>query len=128
MRTQREFFYYIGRDGDMLKLHGFRVSLYEVDEQFGALTNYVVRAIAYEVPDEGGRSNELVLAVEGADEKECELLYQKGRAHVAVYMQPAYVLALQDFPLNVNGKVDRKAIKQLLMSKYCELSGYTDVS
>ena len=126
--NSKRVFYYIGRDGDMLKLHGFRVSLYEVDEQFGALTNYVVRAIAYEVPDEGGRSNELVLAVEGADEKECELLYQKGRAHVAVYMQPAYVLALQDFPLNVNGKVDRKAIKQLLMSKYCELSGYTDVS
>lgn len=126
--NSKRVFYYIGRDGDMLKLHGFRVSLYEVDEQFGALTNYVVRAIAYEVPDEGGRSNELVLAVEGADEKECELLYQKGRAHVAVYMQPAYVLALQDFPLNVNGKVDRKAIKQLLMSKYCELSGYTNVS
>ena len=126
--NSKRVFYYIGRDGDMLKLHGFRISLYEVDEQFGALTNYVVRAIAYEVPDEGGRSNELVLAVEGADEKECELLYQKGRAHVAVYMQPAYVLALQDFPLNVNGKVDRKAIKQLLMSKYCELSGYTDVS
>ena len=126
--NSKRVFYYIGRDGDMLKLHGFRVSLYEVDEQFGALTNYVVRAIAYEVPDEGGRSNELVLAVEGADEKECELLYQKGRAHVAVYMQPAYVLALQDFPLNVNGKVDRKAIKQLLMSKYCELSGFTDVS
>lgn len=126
--NSKRVFYYIGRDGDMLKLHGFRVSLYEVDEQFGALTNYVVRAIAYEVPDEGGRSNELVLAVEGADEKECELLYQKGRAHVAVYMQPAYVLALQDFPLNVNGKVDRKAIKQLLMNKYCELSGFTDVS
>lgn len=127
-KNSKRVFYYIGRDGDMLKLHGFRVSLYEVDEQFGALTNYVVRAIAYEIPDEGGRSNELVLAIEGADEKECELLYQKGRAHVAVYMQPAYVLALQDFPLNVNGKVDRKAIKQLLMSKYCELSGHTDVS
>lgn len=126
--NSKRVFYYIGRDGDMLKLHGFRVSLYEVDEQFGALTNYVVRAIAYEIPDEGGRSNELVLAVEGADEKECELLYQKGRAHVAVYMQPAYVLALQDFPLNVNGKVDRKAIKQLLMSKYCVISGHTDVS
>lgn len=124
----KRVFYYIGRDGDMLKLHGFRVSLYEVDEQFGALTNHAVRAIAYEIPDEGGRSNELVLAVEGANEQECELLYQQGRSHVAVYMQPAYVLPLQDFPLNVNGKVDRKAIKQLLMSKYCELSGYTDVS
>lgn len=120
-------FHYLGRDDDMLKLHGHRVSYYEVDEQLGALTEHAVRSISYDIPEEGGRANQLVVAVEGADEAECERILNAGRSSLAVYMLPTYVLPLAEFPLNVNGKVDRKAIKQQLMDKYKALSGQTDV-
>lgn len=122
-----KIYHYVGRDDDMLKLHGHRVSYYEVDEQLGALTDHTVRSISYDIPEGGGRSNQLVVAVEGADEDECQRIFDEGRSNLAVYMHPTYVLPLAEFPLNVNGKVDRKAIKQQLMDKYKALSGQTDV-
>ncbi len=103
--------HYIGRFDDMVKVGGYRISLYESDEVLRSLTNKAVRTVAYELEDEIGKSNILVAVIEGASEAECEQVMSTCADVMELYMRPRLVLSMENFPLNSNGKVDRKQIK-----------------
>lgn len=103
--------HYIGRTDDMVKVGGYRISLYESDEVLGSLTSKAVRTIAYELEDEIGKSNILIAVIEGATDEECAQVKAASAAVMELYMRPRLVLAMDNFPLNSNGKVDRKQIK-----------------
>lgn len=103
--------HYIGRFDDMVKVGGYRISLYESDEVLRSLTSKAVRTVAYELEDEIGKCNILVAVIEGASEDECEQVMSACAGVMELYMQPRLVLSMDNFPLNSNGKVDRKQIK-----------------
>lgn len=103
--------HYIGRFDDMVKVGGYRISLYESDEILRSLTSKAVRTVAYELEDEIGKCNILVAVIEGASESECEQVMSACVGAMELYMQPRLVLSMDNFPLNSNGKVDRKQIK-----------------
>ena len=108
---------YIDEDGDIMfigridfqaKIKGYRVELSEVEfHAKKALEKINVVAIAY-INRIG--ETELGLVVESEDCNITEMLkYMKTK--VPAYMIPAKTILIKEFPLNKNGKTDRKALE-----------------
>jgi amino acid adenylation domain-containing protein len=93
---------FIGRADQQVKIRGFRVELGEIEAglaQHPGITEVAVvardqRLVAYVTPA-------------GADTGELRAL---AAAKLPEYMVPAAIVALERFPLNANGKLDRRAL------------------
>ncbi|MFT7015331.1 MAG: amino acid adenylation domain-containing protein, partial [Pseudohongiellaceae bacterium] len=115
---------YLGRIDNQVKIHGFRIELGEVEavcESFTPINQAVVLAretakgsyslVAYVSQNEGVSQNEALSRDEKASGNEKglrEFLQQK----LPEYMVPSHIVVLTVFPLNSNGKVDRKALPE----------------
>ncbi len=100
-------FMYCGRVDHQVKIQGFRVELSEIEHhtrEFTQLSN--VAAVAHK--NKIG-NNQIYLFVENFDGKSNDIeSYLKTK--LPNYMIPSKILSVSTFPLNVNGKVDRKAL------------------
>jgi D-alanine--poly(phosphoribitol) ligase subunit 1 len=103
---------FIGRIDFQAKIKGYRVELTEIEFYAkSALGKINVVAIPYK--NMVGETD-LGLVVESEDCNVKELInYMKTK--VPFYMIPASVKLVKEFPLNKNGKVDRKGLEQLFM-------------
>ena len=105
-----------GRRDDQVKIRGNRVELSEIET--------VIREIDY-VEDitvqtiKNGNNNELVAYVVISNDLSEINLRDNIQSHVKVhkpdYMVPSFVVRLDAIPLNVNGKVDRRALPEVDM-------------
>ncbi len=93
---------FVGRADDQVKIRGFRVELGEVEAVVACCPGVSRAAVLV-------RDKALVAYVTGAD-----LVPATVREYVAGrlpdYMVPTSVVVLDEFPLTVNGKLDRKAL------------------
>jgi acyl-CoA synthetase (AMP-forming)/AMP-acid ligase II len=105
---------FVGRDDEMIKSSGNRISPTELEEACQA-TGLVAEAVAFGLPDEA-LGHAIVLVVRpaaGAVDGDVEAaLRTRLRADLPNFMQPRYVLVRADLPRNPNGKLDRVAITQ----------------
>ncbi|MYY08083.1 acyl-CoA ligase (AMP-forming), exosortase A system-associated [Streptomyces sp. SID4919] len=108
-RDEAGFLYFVGRDDDMIKTSGYRVSPTEIEEAAYA-TGLVGAAIAFGVPDER-LGQHTVLAVTG-DTTESALRTAM-EARVPRYMLPRRVVFLERFPMSPNGKFDRVETRRM---------------
>ncbi len=98
---------FVGRQDNQVKIRGNRVELLEVELSLGRYVG-MGKLVVQALPRSQG---ELVLVCyyEKAGVEEANL-----RAHAAselpAYMQPSYYVRLASLPLNLRGKVDRKAL------------------
>ncbi|MBC7863460.1 MAG: AMP-binding protein [Bacteroidia bacterium] len=107
-------FYFLGRKDTQIKLNGFRIELEEIESVLlkeSGNSNTIVFV------NEKSASPFLVAALEGEKTTENTQLLDKCRQKLAPYMIPQQIVYLHTFPLNVNGKVDRKAIIQTITNK-----------
>jgi len=104
------FLYFVGRNDDMIKTSGYRVSPTEVEEILYS-TGLVVEAAAVGVPHET-LGQAILAAVVPADGRDFdrEVLAGQCRENLPVYMVPAHIEALSTLPRTPNGKIDRKAL------------------
>lgn len=104
------FLYFIGRNDDMIKTSGYRVSPTEVEEILYS-TGLVVEAAAVGVPHEtlGQAIVAAVVPVDGRD-FDHEVLLGQCRERLPVYMVPAQIEEFSTLPRTPNGKIDRKAL------------------
>ena len=103
-------YHYIGRQGDMIKVHGYRVSVYEIEEQMGKLTTVPLKVLAATLCDKGINETVIIAAFECDDDSEINKLKPLLNGKMSFYMQPKFMVATPIFPLNANGKVDRKLL------------------
>jgi len=99
---------FVGRDDEMIKTAGNRVSPTEIEEAAVA-SGAAAEAVAFGVPDERlGQAIILVAraAVGDADER----LRAHFRGQLPNFMQPRDVIWRAELPRNANGKLDRAAI------------------
>jgi amino acid adenylation domain-containing protein len=101
------FLEYLGRTDFQVKVRGFRVELGEIEARLAAHPG--IREAVVLAPDDGAGGKRLVAYFVG------EALGSEAlRAHLAEqlpeYMVPAAFVRLESFPLNPNGKLDRKAL------------------
>ncbi|MFE6038299.1 acyl-CoA ligase (AMP-forming), exosortase A system-associated [Streptomyces sp. NPDC056452] len=102
------YLYFVGRDDDMIKTSGYRVSPTEIEEAVYA-TGLTEEAVALGVDDERlGQC--VVLAVSGP----CDVdsLHRALARELPRYMVPARTVVLTGLPRSPNGKFDRVSIRE----------------
>ncbi|ADD40861.1 amino acid adenylation domain-containing protein [Stackebrandtia nassauensis] len=104
---QDGYLVYLGRSDHQVKIHGHRIEPGEIEAELRRLPG-VRDATVLAVPSSGG-DPELTAAVCGSD---CvpEELYNTLRDRLPAYMLPRRIAALDQLPLNTNGKIDRRAL------------------
>jgi len=105
LRTDGQVLYH-GRGDGQVKIRGQRVELAEIERQLERAPG-VARAAAHY---DGARLQGFVCGPESFDEA-AVLRYLS--AHLPGYMLPERVLRVPEFPLNANGKLDRRRLAQL---------------
>ncbi len=101
----------IGRHDSQVKIRGNRVELTEVESSIRSMEN--VEDVTVQIIENNG-NNELVAYIvlsesfEGPDLIDC--VREHVIKHKPEYMAPSYVVKLDEIPLNVNGKVDKRAL------------------
>lgn len=112
-RKKGSNFVFLGREDSQIKIKGYRVEISEVE---GALMQLA-------------KTSDLVALLAGASETAGELvavflqkcpcpekeLLESCRSILPEYMIPARIMTLEQFPRNNNGKIDRKAIRKLVL-------------
>ncbi|HKH43314.1 MAG TPA: amino acid adenylation domain-containing protein, partial [Thermoanaerobaculia bacterium] len=107
---------YLGRLDHQVKIRGFRIELGEIEAALAALPG-VRQAVVVVRSDGSDRSDRSVqspgdrrlIAYVIGDATAAELR-QSLRERLPDYMVPAAFVVLDDFPLTINGKVDRQAL------------------
>lgn len=103
---------YLGRVDNQIKIQGYRVELGEIEaivREEGAVD--VAIAIGWPVTSSGADGVVMFL---GPSVIEAAVLRERVIARLPPYMHPSEFRTVTNFPLNSNGKVDRKALLQTL--------------
>ncbi len=105
------FLYFVGRDDDMIKTSGYRVSPSEIEEVVLS-SGLVSEAVALGMPDDLLGQKIMVLVVTDADDRfDAEKLLDHCRQHLPLYMVPHEIERREVLPRNPNGKFDRAVLK-----------------
>jgi acyl-CoA ligase (AMP-forming) (exosortase A-associated) len=105
--------YFVGRDDEMIKSSGNRISPTEIEEAVLS-GGEVVEAVALGLHDERlGQAVVVVARGDGAAEAD---LRERLRRDLPGFMQPARYVWRATLPRNANGKLDRAALKRELQS------------
>jgi acyl-CoA synthetase (AMP-forming)/AMP-acid ligase II len=109
-----DVFMFVGRLDTQIKVQGFRIELGEIEHftrEFTNITN--VTAVSYK-----NRIGIMLihLFVENYTGKTSDI-EKYLRIKVPYYMVPSEITVLPSFPLNANGKVDRKRLTEIAQSK-----------
>ena len=104
---------YFWRMDFQVQICGHRVELSEVESvlRTAAETEYAV-AIPWPYAPETGRADSVVAVIGTSPEKieQDETILSECKEHLPSYAVPSQIVRLSEFPLNINGKIDRKAI------------------
>lgn len=99
---------YIGRTDFQVKINGFRVELGEIESRYREISNGRFSIVMPYTNEQGGL--ELAIVIEGAEYDTHE--HKAELANVLPpYEVPSKWLFINAFPLNMNGKIDRKQLK-----------------
>lgn len=105
--------YYLGRIDNQVKVLGHRIELGEIDAVLReAAQNETAVAIAWPVKD--GRATGIVAFIAGAASLDEKAIQAYCRKQLPDYMIPRRVHFIDSMPLNVNGKIDRLKLQQIL--------------
>jgi len=112
-------YYYCGRLDNQIKLNGFRVEIEDIENNLVKAPN-VARAAVLPI-DDGEKVQYLVAFVllekpDGMTNFKRAVEIKKALRDVLPgYMIPRKITTLDSFPLNTNGKVDKKVLRAMLM-------------
>jgi len=102
---------YIGRLDNQIKLRGNRIELGEIERRILS-SGYVENSAVLLKESENG-NKQLVGYVIPKANYEMELLYSYLTDYLPDYMLPSRIQTIEEFPLTISGKLDRKALHNL---------------
>jgi long-chain acyl-CoA synthetase len=108
------FLYFQGRNDDIIKTRGEKVSPIEVENAIYKITG-IKEVAVIGLPDEilGESINAFVTLHEGAQLKEKEI-QQQCMASLETFMVPQKIVFLQEMPKSSNGKFDKRELKKII--------------
>ena len=111
---------FVGRDDEMIKSAGNRISPTEVEEALLA-GGEVAEAAAFGVPDARLGQAVLVVARANGDPAEAEArLRERLRRELPAFQQPAHYRWRDTLPRNANGKLDRSGLRAAVLAEFQE--------
>lgn len=114
------FLYFVGREDDMIKTSGYRVSPTEVEEA-GFESRLVKEVAALGLPDERLGQRIVIVAVPASPALNDEgKLLQHYQASLPAFMVPSEIHWRDQLPRSGNGKIDRQRLLQELTRKTAE--------
>lgn len=112
LRDRSGRFHCLGRIDNQVKVMGYRVELEEVDAHLRIVSGVdIVGSVAWPLADGMARG---IVSFVGAESIDAQRTLEELKARIPPYMLPSRVIAMENMPLNSSGKVDRRALQQLL--------------
>jgi amino acid adenylation domain-containing protein len=105
--------YYLGRRDFQVKISGYRVELQEIDLVLREAAKTEL-AVAIPWPLSEGSASGIVGVVSGSDPARDAEVIKTCQTRLPRYMVPTRLYHFQQIPLNVNGKIDRGKITEML--------------
>lgn len=99
---------YAGRKDSQVKIQGFRIELSEVEFHAKKAINGQTALVALAVPNKAG-NNEIAIVMESA-KIDVDDLKNYMISKLPPYMVPTQYHFIKPFPLNMNGKIDKRAL------------------
>ncbi len=99
---------FIGRLDSQVKVNGIRIELGEIEVALAAF-EAIDQAVVLARQNSSGE-NTLVCYYTWKKETDAEAIRTYLNSLLPAYMTPAFYVHLDEFPLNINGKIDRKAL------------------
>jgi non-ribosomal peptide synthetase component F len=106
---------YLGRIDNQIKVQGYRVELGEIESVVRRVGGVDV-AVAVGWPQVPTGADGIVVFVSSAS-ADLDHIRERSKEALPSYMHPSRVLNVPQFPLNANGKIDRKALLAQLESE-----------
>jgi acyl-coenzyme A synthetase/AMP-(fatty) acid ligase len=112
-QDERGCLFYLGRRDFQVKVNGYRVELQEIDLVLreSARTELAV-AIPWPIAD--GSASGIVGVLAGSDPSHNKRIIAACESKLPRYMVPSHIHHVAQIPLNVNGKIDRGKITEML--------------
>ncbi|MDO9613150.1 MAG: hypothetical protein Q7J86_01325, partial [Bacteroidota bacterium] len=107
VRDHEGFLMFCGRKDDQLKISGYRVEPAEIEFAVSKAANGL-KSKAFGFRNKGGTES-IVVFIEKFDE-EPEKLKEKLRTLLPSALIPEKVIAIRQFPINMNGKIDKSKL------------------
>ena len=113
-RADNGNFMHEGRTDSQIKINGFRVELCEIENVYKQASNKFCAVLPY---TNAQQNTELAIFIEG---KEYDYKEHKEKLIETLppYEIPTKWLFIEKMPLNQNGKIDRRTLKEKIKSKY----------
>ena len=109
-RDEKGYLYFVGREDNMIKTQGYRMSPEEV-ESLLVSTGIVREACAFGVPDPDlGQQVYAVVSLRDGDASSLEPVREYCIKNAPPYMVPKEIFVQDELPKTPSGKVDRQAI------------------
>jgi len=112
-QDERECLSYLGRGDFQVKVNGYRVELQEIDLVLREAAGSEL-AVAIPWPLSDGSASGIVGIVSGSDRAHDRQIIAACEARLPRYMVPNRIYHFSHIPLNVNGKIDRGKITEML--------------
>ena len=114
------FLYFVGRNDEMIKSSGYRISPAEIEECLYQ-NSTVAEAIAFGVDDEklGQRIRVVISPSVNNEKNNDELLkdiFKYCKKSLPNFMQPHEIEIVEKLPRNANGKIDRSLLKKMFLT------------
>lgn len=106
-------FYCLGREDDQVKIQGFRVELSEVEHGFNRLYP-TSKSFAVANFEKEGTVIYLFIQKNASEESISSSILSNLSKELPTYMLPKKVIFVDEFPLNANGKIDKKILLKWL--------------
>lgn len=109
------FLYFLGRNDDIIKTRGEKVSPAEVENVIYS-TKGVIDVVVIGVPHE--IMGEEIVAIVNSDEEKVELekqIMKQCVSNLESFMVPAKIIFVDSMPKSPNGKIDKKVLKQKVL-------------
>jgi acyl-CoA ligase (AMP-forming) (exosortase A-associated) len=108
-RDAEGFLYFIGRNDEMIKTSGYRVSPGEIEEVAFQIDG-VEQAVAFGAPDRQIGSGIVLVIQTALATLDAATVMAHCRLHLPMFMLPGHIEIVGAMPRNPNGKIDRKAL------------------
>ncbi|MVX62983.1 amino acid adenylation domain-containing protein [Clostridium chromiireducens] len=109
--------YYCGRKDFQIKLNGFRIEIEDIENNLRKVTN-IKNTVVFPVFNEEHKISHLTAFVvlnednELSNLKNSTLIKSELKKFIPSYMIPRNIKIVKEFPLNTNGKIDRKKLME----------------